>query len=152
LLDVFKDSGSRFIGMENITKNLKYIPFGVTVTIIVSKKYSLNDAVNAVKTTLYQNFSYNNISMVHDINYKPTAQNIKNLISEIATEYGIMDITVGTIIDEYIATHYSEPCYFFIMEDQQYKALLELEAESSLTKIKTISDNYKISISANFGD
>ncbi len=152
LLDVFKDSGNRFIGMENITKNLKYIPFGVTVAIVVSKKYSLNEAVNAVKTVLYKNFSYDNISMVHDINYKPSSQNIKNLISEIATNYGITDIKVGTVIDEYIATHYSEPCYFFIMEDKQYKDLLELEANSSLTKIKTISDNYKISISANFGD
>lgn len=152
LLDIVKDPGNRLIGLENITKNLKYIPFGVSIAIVVSKKYSLKDAVNAVRQTMYSNFSYNNISFVHDINYKPTAQNIKNLISEIATQYGIISISVNPTIDEYIATHYKEPCYFFIMEEALYQSLLELETGSSLSSIHTISDNYKISISANFGD
>ncbi len=152
ILDVVKDSASRLIGLENITQQLTYIPFGLSIMLKVDKKYSLYEAVNAVKQLLYLNYQYDNYNSDHTVNTKPNIQTIKNLINTIAFKYGITDIEIDNSLTEYVDKTYNEPCYYFILDETTLGKLYALEEASSNMNIKTISEFYKIAINAVFSD
>lgn len=143
IVSILKANGSRLIGLENMVKQLTFIPKGISVILTIKKNYSASAAITAVETLLYDYFGYNNYNEEYTIGSSLTFQKIKNEIGTIANEYGIIDIQFSGSDD--ITESYST-YYKFLLDSTVYDKLIALEEK--YPAIAGVNTPYKITITA----
>lgn len=148
LMDILGYKENKIISLENIMGGIKFIPYGINITLTVKKNYSLNDAVSAVRNLIMSRFGYDNTNELVQINYMPTTVDISNEISLISKQYGIVGIYVDDSMNTYNQSKYEDGCYYFILSEDMLKLLVDVENNNS--DLSGLSSQLKINISANF--
>jgi len=146
LISLLNNSAKRLIGMENIIKPITFEPRPITVSIVVKRGYGVAQAKDAVSSQLSLDFEYANDNYEHTVGSLITHQLIKNSINKVASQFGIIDVTISNAEDtddiEDTSTIYK---YKFISADLYEKLRLQ---ENSYSQISGISALYKITITA----
>jgi len=144
--DILNIKNKRLICLENLIKDINFIPVGFTVNLYVKKSYSFNTASIIAYNLLMNSFQYENYNNKHKINEFITQEKIRDVILSQSAGYGITNAILEDnsfkIFNENLDT--SKKAYYFVLTDDILILLRELEKQYS--NIQGIYDDFKIKI------
>lgn len=146
LINLLNNTSKRLIGLENIIKPIRFVPRPITVSLVIKRGYGVAEAQNAVRSQLSLDFEYANDNFEHTIGSLMTLQLIKNSINKVASQYGIIDITILNAEDTDDITASSTAYTYKFISDDIYEKLRLLE--NSRSQISGISSLYKVTVNA----
>jgi hypothetical protein len=135
---------NRVIGIENIIKDLVFMPRGINVKLTIKKNFSLSAAIDEVRTLLIDNFSFNNDNYDYTINSVMTFQTMRNIINGVSARLGISNIEfTGT--DDVAGTEFE---YKFLLDTGIYDSLKTIELANA--NISGVSAEFKLNVTATY--
>jgi len=144
-LDLLTSPGERLIGLENIIKDINFLPISENITLYVNKNFSLSDATNDSEDVIYEYFGYDNNNYEHTIGTELTQDLIRSIINRELTTSGIINIVFNTpSYLEDLTDEEKEETYFFFPDPSFINQLETIE--SSNTNLEGITDLFKLSI------
>lgn len=146
LVAVLNNTSKRLIGLENIIKQVNFVPKPISVSLVVKRGYGVAEAIDAVTNQLTLDFDYANENYEHTIGSLMTQQNIKNTINKIASTYGIVDATILNAEDTDIAGTTETIYKYKFINSVLYEQLRLLE--NSKSQLAGLASKYQISVTA----
>lgn len=129
-MDILNQKQKRAIGVENLAKDVNFIPYGIELDLYLKKGFSENLAKDAIYNILITMFGYDNDNPSMTLDHILTNSDLVQFIMPYASNYGIVNVVVNkiNIINKIPAGR----CYYFLLDN------------NLMNSLKNISDNYTI--------
>lgn len=137
-----KDTGKKVLGIEPLLKKVKFKPFLLEVSVIPTKGYTREQAIQDTLKLIYDNFSYNN--MIPDISIG-TGFKLQVLKSFLNNKIRLPSVdSIEVLLPTSDLTDTDENTYYFIFPENFIDRIKNFE--SSYTQLTGLSDSYKLRV------
>jgi len=146
LVDDLSNKNKRMIGLENLIKNVTFVPKPLKIQLTIRRNYSVSTAISEVYKLLYDQFAYENENSTFTIGSLFKIQTIKSAIGTIANQYGIIDIVISSDEDNDKTTDAATlKKYKFIFDENFFESIRQLENQNK-TQLSGLAALYNVEV------
>jgi len=144
ILNKISNKNVKLLGLENIIKDINFIPIGFDVDVYVRSGFSKVSAKEFVYNQIVNNFKYNNTYEDYQINELVNNNDLSSIIMPYAGDFGITNVLIRSGTFRFIEPQNDLKNYYFILDSNLLNYIKNIE--SNYANILGVSDNYKITV------